>query len=406
MPMAPRSTTGIFSRPLLMYWTFAIWLSSSPIASRIKSTNMKSTTGRPPAMAAPVHSPTKPRSLMGVSRRRSGPNRSYRPAVVMKLPPRAPMPSPRTKMDGSRSMASASTSRVASTNVISRMRLASGLAVDVLVGGGRIRPGAVPGKLGRGLHLCLHLRFNRLQVRRRGAAQRQQVLLEALDGVFRLPGVYLLARAIAGVAHALGVRARAIGAALNQRRPAARARPAHGLARRAVDGQHVIAVDADGGQAIGHAAVGHFRVAGRIRKGHLGRIQVVLADKDHRQLPDGGQVDAFVKGAIAYRAIAEEGHADAAGLEQLEGVAGASGLQDVGADDAGGAHQPHLGANRCMLPPRPREQPVARPNNSAMSALGATPLASACPWPRCVLKTTSSLCRLAHTPVATASSPT
>src|SRR5579859_4754338 len=330
MPMAPRSTTGIFSRPLLMYWTFAIWLSSSPIASRIKSTNMKSTTGRPPAMAAPVHRPTKPRSLMGVSRRRSGPNRSYRPAVVMKLPPRAPMPSPRT-------------SRVASTNVISRMRLASGLAVDVLVGGGRIRPGAVPGKLGRGLHLCLHLRFNRLQVRRRGAAQRQQVLLEALDGVFRLPGVYLLARAIAGVAHALGVRARAIGAALNQRRPAARARPAHGLARRAVDGQHVIAVDADGGQAIGHAAVGHFRVAGRTRKGHLGRIQVGLADKYPRQLPDGGQVDAFVKGAIAYRAIAEEGHADAAGLEQLEGVAGASGLQDVGADDAGGAHQPHLG---------------------------------------------------------------
>ena len=29
---------------------------------------------------------------------------------------------------------------------------------------------------------------------------------------------------------------------------------------------------------------------------------------------------------------------------------------------------PTSGANRCMLPPRPREQPVARPNSSAISS--------------------------------------
>ena len=73
MPMQPRSTIGIFSRPLLMYWILAAWLMSSPSASRMKSTNMKSTTGRAPVIAAPVHRPMKPRSLIGVSRRRSGP---------------------------------------------------------------------------------------------------------------------------------------------------------------------------------------------------------------------------------------------------------------------------------------------------------------------------------------------
>ena len=35
--------------------------------------NMKSTTGRVPVAAAPVHRPVKPRSLIGVSRSRSSP---------------------------------------------------------------------------------------------------------------------------------------------------------------------------------------------------------------------------------------------------------------------------------------------------------------------------------------------
>ncbi len=72
-PIAPRSTIGILSRPLLMYWIFAVWLINSPMASSTKSKNMKSTTGRVPVIAAPVHMPTKPRSTIGVSRNRSGP---------------------------------------------------------------------------------------------------------------------------------------------------------------------------------------------------------------------------------------------------------------------------------------------------------------------------------------------
>ncbi len=73
MPMQPRKMSGILSRPLLMYCILAIWLMISPMASRMKSTNMKSTIGRLPVIAAPAHMPTKPRSLIGVSRSRSGP---------------------------------------------------------------------------------------------------------------------------------------------------------------------------------------------------------------------------------------------------------------------------------------------------------------------------------------------
>ena len=53
MPMQPRSSTGILSRPLLMYCILAIWLMISPTPSRTKSANMKSITGRVPVMAAP-----------------------------------------------------------------------------------------------------------------------------------------------------------------------------------------------------------------------------------------------------------------------------------------------------------------------------------------------------------------
>jgi hypothetical protein len=52
------------------------------IASRLKLTVMISTTGRPPAIAAPTAAPTKPSSEIGVSRTRSSPNSSISPAVT------------------------------------------------------------------------------------------------------------------------------------------------------------------------------------------------------------------------------------------------------------------------------------------------------------------------------------
>ena len=46
---------------------------------------------------------------------------------------------------------------------------------------------------------------------------------------------------------------------------------------------------------------------------------------------------------------------------------------------------PLLMSAMCMEPPLPLLEPVVRPNNSAIIALGSTPLAMQWPWPRWVL---------------------
>src|SRR5215470_6969255 len=273
--MQPRSTSGIVSRPLLIYWILAAWLNSSPIESRMKSTNIKSTIGRVPVIAAPVQSPTKPRSLIGVSHSRMGPYFSYRPTVVLKLPPRAPMPSPTTKMLGSRAISSSRPSRAAAVNVISRImpldcrfqiadcRLGSGfrvgailspfhpftlspfhlvilspghlvtwsschlVTIDVVRRRGRVGVGAVFGELVRIGDLRLDLGVDLGQFVLADLPVGQQCRVEHLDGVAGLPGLDLLHGAVATVAHALGVRPGAVGLALDQRRAAARAGPPH-----------------------------------------------------------------------------------------------------------------------------------------------------------------------------------
>ena len=72
-----------------------------------KSLNISSATGRRPVMAAPMAAPMIACSLMGVSRTRSGPNRSSRPSVVLKTPPAAAMSSPSMTTEESRSISCA-----------------------------------------------------------------------------------------------------------------------------------------------------------------------------------------------------------------------------------------------------------------------------------------------------------
>jgi len=100
--------------------------------------NMKSTTGRVPVIAAPQARPMKPRSQMGVSQRRREPYLACRPAVVVKLPPRAPIPSPITKMAGSEAIAASMASWVAATNDTTR----SAPGASWTVGGATGRGGA------------------------------------------------------------------------------------------------------------------------------------------------------------------------------------------------------------------------------------------------------------------------
>ena len=117
----------------------------------------------------------------------------------------------------------------------------------------------------------------------------------------------------------------------------------NGLAGRLVDGQHVVAVDVDSGHSVARAAAGHAGVGRRVREGHLGRELVVLADEEHRQLPDAGHVEPFVEGAVVDGAVAEERDGHLIGLQQLEAVSGPGGLKDAGADDAAGAHHADFG---------------------------------------------------------------
>ncbi len=60
-----------------------------------KSLNISSAIGRSPFIAAPIAAPMIACSLIGVSRTRSGPNRSSSPSVVLKTPPAAATSSPR-----------------------------------------------------------------------------------------------------------------------------------------------------------------------------------------------------------------------------------------------------------------------------------------------------------------------
>src|ERR1039457_819528 len=118
----------------------------------MKSPNMMSTTGRIPVMAAPTASPVKPASEIGVSSTRSLPNSSNRPERTLKGVPASATSSPRMKTVGSRRISSASASRIACANVISRLPV-SGIHVLFDFIDGRIGRG--DGELDGLLHLNL-----------------------------------------------------------------------------------------------------------------------------------------------------------------------------------------------------------------------------------------------------------
>ena len=77
-----------------MYRVLAIWFATMSQQTAKKSLNISSAMGRRPFIAAPIAAPMIACSLIGVSRTRSGPNRSSSPSVVLNTPPAAAMSSP------------------------------------------------------------------------------------------------------------------------------------------------------------------------------------------------------------------------------------------------------------------------------------------------------------------------
>src|SRR5512142_259522 len=276
-----------------------------------KSPNMMSTTGRMPVIAAPSASPVIPGSEIGVSTTRSGPNSSTSPASTLNGVPASATSSPSTNTVGSRRISSASASLTAGGSVSSRV--ATALGEDIFrhlarVGVGRgERIGDGGGDLG--LDPLLEPLQLLARVEPRGQEQDRVALAP--------PELVLVLGAVVGAVDVADVVAVvAVGGADEEARPLAGPRPLDGAQRRLVDRDDVLAVDLVGRDPEGLRAR-RDRARGHVLPVRVLVVEVVLADVDHRQLPERGHVHHLVEQALAERALAEEADRDAVGAERL-----------------------------------------------------------------------------------------
>src|SRR4029077_7526469 len=160
----------------------------------MKSPNMMSTTGRIPVIAAPTAKPVNPASEIGVSTTRSLPNSSTSPDKTLKGVPASATSSPRIHTRESRRISSASASRIASANVISRCA-ASG--IHVLLHFIQLWIGRSNCELDRLLHLHFDFGMKLVEERLVGIVLFQQPVAQVLDGVaLRGPLLFFFFRAV------------------------------------------------------------------------------------------------------------------------------------------------------------------------------------------------------------------
>ncbi len=133
-----------------------------------------------------------------------------------------------------------------------------------------------------------------------------------------------------------GVAGHAEGLALDQVGAGAGA----GVGQRALGGgvnrEHVVAVHDLGRHVVSGTAIGHIGARHLGTEGRGVGVLIVVADEDHRQLLDGGEVHALMPGAPAGGAVAEiaEGHAVLALVAERQSGAGSHGNGGgQGADD-------------------------------------------------------------------------
>src|SRR5258706_1785411 len=81
--------------------------------------------------------------------------------------------------------------------------------------------------------------------------EHDQVLLEALDRIAQGPALVFVPRPVAGRIVAGWMRRRAVGDEFDHRGPAPRAGTVRGPAGRGIDGEKIVAVDAQAGQPVG-----------------------------------------------------------------------------------------------------------------------------------------------------------
>ena len=162
---------------------------------------------------------------------------------------------------------------------------------------------------GRLPHLGLQLRPNGLSFCCRKYALTLQVGLEAIDRVAFAPVFeqffrhVLRARGFFVAPHAEGLHLQQRGALAG---PGPFGRPPH----RVDHGQHVVAVHDLPRHAVADGRVGHILDGNRLVRRCRKPVAVVFHHEDHGQLPDGRQVQRFVKVALARAAFARKRQRD------------------------------------------------------------------------------------------------
>ena len=110
------------------------------------------------------------------------------------------------------------------------------------------------------------------------------------------------------------------------------------------------------------------------------RVKIVLADKQHRQLPQRRKIHAFVELAFGDGAFAEKAGRDDVVAAHVVGQRQARPQAAIRRRRWRCRHRSWLPrSNRCMEPPRPRLQPSCLPYISARAVVIGTPRTNA--WP-------------------------
>src|SRR5208282_1239437 len=272
----------------------------------MKSPNMISTTGRIPVIAAPTARPVNPASEIGVSSTRSLPNSSSKPERTLKGVPASATSSPIMQTVGSRRISSARASRIACAKVSSRSPDSS---IDILVHfiHRRIR------RCHRKVDCLLHLRFEfglnsleRWKIRELLIDEPRSQIRDRI--AIRLPLLFFLLRpVILPIDIADMVSVVAIGITEEKAGTSAPSRTLDQPLRCPVHRTHVLPVHACRLQPKGCRSRQYIS-GGSLRVMRIFRVEIVLADVNHRKHEQLGEVHLFIKHALTQRAFPKETH--------------------------------------------------------------------------------------------------
>ena len=194
-----------------------------------------------------------------------------------------------------------------------------------------------------GLHRLLYLGSGGLVDLRELLLATDALIQQQCAGARHGPGLLgrreILLGEVIGVADA-GVGAQAHGHRLDKDRAVAAAHLVDNGLHAVVEGHRVIAVQLHPLETVGFRPAGEVLARGVFRDGRVLAHLVVLAEEDHRELPNAGEVHRLVDSADTGGAVAEIDNRHRLGAAHLARQGEAVGDGRSGADDGRGEHGP------------------------------------------------------------------